>query len=233
LPPTATPVPGPRIINLAATGEGLRRDINEQGLDVFFVNGGSEVTILWEAEGATDVRILDVPDAAAERLYDKRLPKDQFTLVADGSRRIDMTAFNNPNGADVNGDKALFGQATRSIRIELNPPVEYDPPTNVAYSGGASDEDPVVITWEYNPDQADDIEGFRIYKAPAGSVSYVRIVDESELDNTARGHTDEAAPLCGQSYYIVAVYLDLTRPGADKTVETDAGDASFFTPPCQ
>ena len=138
-----------------------------------------------------------------------------------------MKAFNKPV------EDGPFGTVSRTIRIVLNAPITPDAPSNVSFVGGNSAEDPVIISWAYNPLQVDRIDGFRVYRAQAGTNDFVRIAGEADLDRDARTHTDEEPPLCSRVYYVVAVYQDLTRPGTDKTVETDASSTSFLTPPCQ
>jgi hypothetical protein len=232
-PPTATPVPPPRIVAFGATAASVRREIQD-GIDVFFVDGGAEVTIAWEVTDATEVELSQTVGAEITR-FSKRLAKDQVTIVALADARFDMNAYNNPEGVDVadTANRGKYGVVTRTIRVALNPAITPDPPSNVRFVGGNAVDDPVIISWAYNPLQVDRIQGFRIYRAQAGTTDFVRIAGEGDLDKETRTYKDEEPPLCSRVYYVVAVYQDLTRPGTDKTVETDAGSDSFLTPPCQ
>lgn len=241
--PTATPtlVPNPAIISFGVTrtdGQQVTKEVDENGNDIFLVPGGSEVSVSWEVSSATTVQLRELTSSGDDRVLANRLAKDQIVLNALEDITYIMTAYNNPADVDVTNPASAgqFGSVSRSMSLELEATQDFDPPTNVQWSrgnGGSDPEnDPVIVTWEYNPLQTDSILGFRIYRAPAGSASFVRLVDESTLTNTIRTYTDETQPLCSQAYFIVAVYLDLTQPGADKTVETDAAEASFITPPC-
>lgn len=231
--PTATAVPPPQIVSFRASSTlPIRKEINSNGIDVYFVDGGADVVISWEATEATEVVLVETSDTG-DRTYGKRLPEDQISIIASGPLDYVMTAYNNPNGVDVvTAPKREFGTATRQLRIELNPAEPPDPPTNVTFSGGTNDDDPVQISWDYNSLQVDKIIGFRVYKARAGSIDFTPIADEEDLDNEARDYKDEEPPFCDRAYFVVAVYIDLTKPGNDKTVETDSGSTSFFTPPC-
>lgn len=248
-PPTATPthtatptsVPDPMIISFAVTrtdNGSVTKQIDENGVDTFFVPGGSEIVVSWEVQNATTVTLREQLASGEERQLADRLAKDQIVIFAMQDMTYFMTAYNNPGKVDVNNEslRNQFGRATRTIVVELEAARQFDPPTNVQWSRGNdgtdNENDPVIVTWEYNPQQANDILGFRLYKAQAGSSSFARLVDENQLKRDVRTWTDEQKPLCNQAYFLVAVYEDLTKPGSDKTVETDAGADSFITPPC-
>jgi len=244
-PPTATAtptlVPNPAIVSfgvMRTDGEPVTKEVDDDGNDIFFVPGGSEVSVSWEVQNATTVQLRELTSSGFDRLLTNRLAKDQIVLNALEDISYIMTAYNNPADVDVTNPENVgkYGSVERRMSLELEAAQQFDPPTNVQWSRGGdgidNENDPVIVTWEYNPQQTNDILGFRIYKAAAGSSSFVRLVDESTLTNTSRSHTDEQKPLCDQAYFIVAVFQDLTKPGADKTVETDAGADSFITPPC-
>jgi hypothetical protein len=232
--PTATAVPAPQIISYDATSsQTIRREVGEDGIDVYLVDGGADVLIRWEVSDATFVNLTERSNTGT-REFRNRLAKDEISIVASGELLLTIDAFNDPNGvaADNPSDTRAYGKVSRPLRIRLNPAESFDPPTNISFSGGNSETDPVNITWQYNPQQADRILGFRVYKAAAGSSDFVPIANEADLDKTARSFKDEAPPLCGRVYYVVAVYTDLTRPPSENPVETDAGDTSFLTPAC-
>ncbi len=236
--PTATAVPDPLIVTFTALGttdDPVRREPGENGVDNYFVTAGIDVRIAWDVTGAT---VADLKESSpfGNASFLERLPKDEIIVTASADNvRYTLEAYNNPNNISPrlpDENTRLYGFVTRSLIIRLEEPEEFAPPTNITFSGGNAADDPVLISWDYNAEQADKILGFRIYKAAAGSTSFARIADESVLNNTIRTYQDAEPPLCGRIYYIVAVYENLLLPGADKTVETDAGDTSFLTPPC-
>jgi hypothetical protein len=226
--PTATPVPAPRIVQyLVESDEGVRTEIinNE---DNFFVDGGAPIRVKWVVDGATRVDIQEILPTGSNE-YNERLASDQISVIASADDVVyRLTAINDPNN-----NEATASRISRTLRVRLNPARVLPPPTNVTFTGGITATSPVIIAWEYSPTDTDNILGFRIYKAQAGSQSFVPIVDEGTLPRTARIYEDTAAPTCDRAYYLVAVYQDLRLPGEDKTVETDAGNTSFITPPCQ
>jgi hypothetical protein len=240
--PTATPttVPDPLIISFNVTSDlPVTKEVGPDGNDIFQVDGGAEIVVNWEVENASTVQLRELSSTGDDRTLTNRLATDQITVIALQDYTYIMTAYNNPADVDIaTAPRTAYGEASRTILVVLNPAQQFDPPTNVQWSRGGDPpgadnvNDPVIVTWEYNPAQADDILGFRIYKAPAGSSAFVRIADETMLPKTARTYTDETKPLCGQSYFLTAVYQDLTKPGTDKTVETDAGADSYITPGC-
>ncbi len=237
---TSTQVPDPLIISFNVTSDlPVTKEVGPDGNDIFHVAGGAEIIVSWEVQNASTVELRELSSTGDDRTLTKRLAKDQITVSALQDFTYIMTAYNNPADVDVTtAPRSQYGMASRTILVQLNAAQDFDPPTNVQWSRGGdppgqdNESDPVIVTWEYNPAQTDSILGFRVYKAPAGSSAFVRIADERTLTNTTRTFTDETKPLCGQSYFIVAVYQDLTKPGSDKTVETDAGADSFITPGC-
>lgn len=231
-PPSATPIPLPLIAQFEIVskmaGFPVSRTVNE-GLDVFTVDAGVEVDVVWEVQTATSAELQQTPlQAGSPTDYKNRLTKDAITFIATEATRFKLTGINNPEGGDND-------QTTeRLIELRLNPVVVPDPPINVNYAGGLNTTDPVTVTWEYNAAQTDRIEGFRLYRAPAGSSDFLPIADETILKNDARSFTDadKNTAKCNKAYYLVAVFVDLTKSGTDKTVETNSGATSYQTPPC-
>jgi hypothetical protein len=229
-PPTATPIPLPLInkfeIVSKLAGFPVERSV-VQGLDVYTVDAGVPVDVVWESTNATSAELLQIPESGGASIpYEKRLPSDLISIVALEASRFELTAINNPLN-DQN-----LSKSSRTIKLELKQKAPPDSPSNVVYSGGLTASQPVTITWQYNPAQTQDISGFRIYRAPANSSDFLPIANETVLNNQARSFIDTQTPTCGKAYYIVAVYLDLTQPGVDKTVETNSGATSYLTPPC-
>lgn len=232
--PTPTRVPPPIVLSyVAASDQPIRKEVDADGTDIYFVDGGTEVTIRWLVEQANEARLTQTTSTET-RTYEKRLAADQVVVTALGDLSFLLEAFNNPEGLDVSDPASItkVGKVQRTLKIGLNDVQPVDPPTNVSYAGGIDESTPVTITWQYDPAQAERILGFRVYRAPSGSTDFVRVANEADLDKTARSWTDETAPFCSRAYYLVAVYQDLTLPGEDKTVETDSGSTSFLTPPC-
>lgn len=233
LPPTATAVPNPRVVSFGIESVPPATKSIENGIDVYRVNGGAEMIIKWDVADATLVKLTQ-RSSTGNNVIDNRLPADQVTILAASDSSFELQAYNNPTGTSLEKPEPpnSVGTTARTIRMVINPPIQFDPPTNVNFTGGTADDDPLKITWSYNPEQTDGILGFRVYRAPSGSNDFVRIADESVLNNRARQYIDTEAPFCNRTYFVVAVYLDLTLPGTDKTVETDAGTTSFLTEPC-
>lgn len=230
-PPTATAVPKPRILSFGIESvPPATKSIGSDGIDVYNVDGGAEMTIKWDVADATGADLYQFPTIGGNvPPITNRLPTDQVTMLAATDSRFEVRANNNPTGslpADV------VPITSRAIRIVINAAPQFDPPTNIGFAGGIVAGEPLTITWSYNPEQTNGILGFRVYRAPIGSNDFVRIANENVLNNLARQYSDKEGPFCDRSYFVVAVFLDLTRPGADKTVETDAGSTSFLTPPC-
>ncbi len=234
--PTATAVPNPRVVSFGIVSvPPATKSIDSNGVDVYNVDGGAEMIISWDVSDATGADLIQRATAGNVPPIINRLPADQVTILATSDSSFELQAYNNPTGANLANPipPNSVGRSSRPIRVVLNVARQFDPPTNVNFKGGLTASEPLTITWSYNPEQTDGILGFRVYRAPAGSNDFVRIANESTLNNLARQFSDSEGPFCDRSYFLVAVYLDLTRPGSDKTVETDAGATSFLTPPCQ
>jgi hypothetical protein len=234
-PPTATAVPNPRVVSFGIESvPPATKSIDSNGVDVYNVDGGAEMVIKWDVFDATGADLIQRASTGNVPPITNRLPADQVTMLATSDSSFELQAYNNPTGANLTNPEPAnsVGRTSRSIRVVLNDAREFDPPTNVNFTGGTTASEPLTITWSYNPEQTDGILGFRVFRAPIGSNDFVRIADETVLNNLARQYSDTEGPFCDRTYFVVAVYLDLTRPGADKTVETDAGSTSFLTPPC-
>lgn len=233
--PTPTAVPNPRVVSFGIESvPPATKSIDSNGVDVYNVDGGAEMTIKWDVADATGADLIQRASSGNVPPITNRLPTDQVTMSATGDSSFELQAHNNPTGANLTDPDpyGAIGRTSRSIRVVLNTARQFDPPTNVNFTGGVAPGEPLTITWSYNPEQTDGILGFRVYRAPINSNDFVRIANEITLNNLARQFSDGEGPFCDRSYFVVAVYLDLTRPGADKTVETDAGSTSFLSPPC-
>ena len=233
--PTATGVPNPRVVSFGIESvPPATKSIDSNGVDVYNVDGGAEMTIKWDVTDATGADLIQRATSGNVPPITNRLPADQVTMLATSDSSFELQAYNNPTGANLANPEPAnsVGRTSRSIRVVLNVARQFDPPTNINFKGGATASEPLTITWSYNPEQTDGILGFRVYRAPIGSNDFVRIANETVLNNLARQFSDTEGPFCDRTYFVVAVYQDLTRPGADKTVETDAGSTSFLTSPC-
>lgn len=220
-PPTATPPPPPpQITNFsAANGDSpVRTQDISQILDPalaantfkYSVAATSKVKMSWSSALA-DSATLDgasVP-TASDFTFIAKVDGETHKLVATGA------------GGSVN----------RFIVISLRPkPV---PPVPTGFTGTftppGSKTPPIVLSWNYSQTSRDQIIGFRIYRALTIGGAFTRLIDENTLGTAASTFSDmAAAPTCGRTYYIVAVYTK-----SDATIaETSSSTTSWATGSC-
>lgn len=215
-PPTPTPFPPPRIVFLRVE-DGSGNVLLPTGPDAYQVLYNSVVRLSWQVEGAS----LNVQ------------------LYRDGSPLGGQPATG--SSAPVNVTRATRfqleasnpgGTANAFVTIDLLPRPAPPPPFNV----NLVNETPAAVTiqWDYDFANVGNISGFRIYRAPIGSTSFQLVAAEYPVGSApvlnafTRSWTDAAAPVCGQTYYVVAAWVDTY--GAPQ--ETAAGSPSVATQPC-
>ena len=220
--PTFTPMPQVQSFTATSLSGATERKPDENGIPVFGVGYNDVVDVAWVVANAQKVTIDQIPNQGATITFADRLPADRVTVNLQQKTRFVLK----PNG-NVCADLRPC-----TIIVDINQVQRANPPTNLVYSGGATTTDPVSIGWYYSPADTQKIVGFRVYRAPSNSANFQRVADEGTLNPQARAWVDATVPACGQSYYVVAVYVDPQITGNDQTAESDAGAPSYFTPPC-
>ena len=215
LPPPPTPLPEPLIQYFEAEGADNPNDVLEIASDGFTkkyeVTYGAKVKFAWSALNVPQITLIAGESSSA------RPPVGEFTTVVREALDYQLVAANEEGATK-------YAYITLELRpIEVPPaPQNLDGPDNPLPAGT-----PLELTWTYDPNSVDDIVGFRIYRAAAGSDLYNRSSDESELDNTSRSWIDEN-PACGQVYYVTAVYLDVDS----QRQETEPSPNHWYSWPC-
>ena len=212
--PTPTPVPKPIIDYFVAEGVDNPDDViqvesNPTSIRYEVVTGAT-VKFSWSVQNVSKVTLLVDGESQGDRA-----PEGDFTTVMQQAATYELLAR---NVEDV--------ERSRFIEIVLRPVPIPPPPYNV--DGPLLPTTPLAITWEYDPNHVDDIVGFRVYRADEPYTNFVRVADESQLDNTKREWVDPSPAECGQAYYLSAVYLDVEAVKQ----ETDPSPDRWYSWPC-
>src|SRR5690606_6040856 len=146
--------------------------------------------------------------------YGTRSPEDEFQVVVTRSTIFQL---------------AVTGAPGRRIRINVNPIQPPARPFNVSGIDGETLDDPATVTWDYPGEDQARIMGFKIYRANIDNFNFAPVADAFALDSTARSWSDTATPSCDHVYYVVAVYVDITRTGDDRIQETAASESTACT----
>ncbi|MBP7693221.1 MAG: hypothetical protein KA764_14955, partial [Anaerolineales bacterium] len=116
--------------------------------------------------------------------------------------------------------------------VEFRPVLAVPPaPTNLTLQTSIPVTDvtvtpPITLTWNYPPGNLVDITGFRLFRAPAGG-SFQAL--SPDLPTSPLNWVDNGpGPLCGVSYYVVALYTDLVG----LTQQTPTSSNSWQNPSC-
>lgn len=213
--PTPTPLPEPLIQYFEAEGADDPDDVLEIASDGFTkkyeVIYGAKVRLTWSVLNVDQVTLIAGESSSA------RPPVGEFTTVVREAQDYQLAALN----AEGVAQYAFIQLVLRPIEV---PPA----PQNLNGPDGALQSGtPLTLTWTYDPNYVDSIVGFRIYRAAVETDFYNRLVDESELDNTARTWQDPN-PACGQVYYVSAVYVDVDN----QKQETDPSPNHWYSWPC-
>ena len=212
--PTPTPVPEPIIDYFVARGDENPDDVVQVDSPLtntlrYKVVAGARIILSWSASNVPKVTL----SKSGVGLGDQP-PVGEFSTVGEATQ-YQLTAV---NSAQV--ERLAF------IQFVLRPVDIPPPPYNV--QGPPQPTTPLPITWAYDPNYVDDIVGFRVYRADEPYTNFVRMADESVLDNTKREWVDSNPAECGQAYYLTAVYLDVE---AIKQ-ETDPSPDRWYSWPC-
>ena len=228
-PPTSTPIPTPfplPIINsffaVADPADGNARVTQVisagagTGTTVFSVKYGSKIQLYWTTSGAQTVNLVGL---GSQPLSGNTVSPS--TLVVNSASQYVLQATN--PGGTVNA----------FVQITLAPIPAPPAPYNITKNNETTSS--VQIGWSYDTAYVFDIIGFRIYKAPQGQQSFVKVIAEAPIvpngpvvTNTATYWVDTSLPVCGQQYYIVGVYRDT----AGNPQETAVGVPSILTDAC-
>lgn len=194
-PPTNTPIPPAEIIGFKIIAPGAPEVVEVPGSSplTYKVQKGKEVTFQWETNNAaTKVTFTESSTGAAE-----------VGTVPIGQTKKTITANGNYTLVAAN----LAGQETspKVIQIELIGPPPPPPPFNLS---GIEGTNTITLTWEYDPDSIDKIDGFRVYDVNSPNSP---LVNEGTLDKNADTYvvSPPGGQVCGQGYYVVAVYIDV------------------------
>jgi hypothetical protein len=214
-PPTPTPLPEPLIQYFEAEGADNPDDVLEISSDGFTkkyeVTYGAKVKFSWSVLNVAQVTLIAGESSSA------RPPVGEFTSVIRQAQDYQLVAANEEGATQY----AFIQLVLRPIEV---PPA----PQNLdGTDGPIQSGTPLELTWSYDPNYVDNIVGFRVYRAEVETDLYDRVVDESELDNTARAWEDPS-PACGQVYYVTAVYLDVDG----QKQETEPSPNHWYSWPC-
>ena len=214
-PPTPTPLPEPLIQYFEAEGADNPEDVLEIDSDGYTkkyeVTYGAKVRFTWSVLNVSQITLMAGESSSA------RPPVGEFSTVIRQAQDYQLVAANEEGATKY----AFIQLVLRPIDVPPAPE-NLDGPDGPLQAGT-----PLTLTWTYDPNYVDNIVGFRVYRAAADTDLYNRLVDESELDNTARTWLDPN-PACGQVYYVSGVYLDVDN----QKQETDPSPNHWYSWPC-
>ncbi len=226
LPADQSPVAAPPVIvffhaaaDPADTGAGVTQ---------IFVNGTYTGTTFYQAKYGSHIQFSWATSGAQTVVFDGLGTQPLSGSTASPSPvTITYTTTFHLQAVNPDGVKDAY------IQIGLAPVPAPPAPYNVSYSDQTTSS--VKINWNYDAAHVQDIIGFRIYKAPHGSSSFVKVIAETPmvpygpvLNNAARIWTDTSGIVCAQQYYLVAVYRDTNYVPQ----QTAVGVPSILTSPC-
>ena len=231
-PPTGTPVPPTPTLTPTPTPTPTSTPYPPPSIQFFSIASGANPIVPDEV-----TQILD-PSVPANTLKYSVLAgaKVKFTWQASGAENVQLDGAPVPNP----GDTVQLGRENKTYRlVAINPGGQVErfivvelrerpaPPAPTGFTGEYK-VNSNQLTWQYPQASQDSIVGFRIYRASTGS-DFTRIADETQSGKAERAFNDPSAdPACGQSYYIVAVYLDLFGQAA----ETPPSATSWYSQKC-
>ncbi|MBI1881545.1 MAG: hypothetical protein HYR94_25470 [Chloroflexi bacterium] len=144
---------------------------------------GKNVQLSWEVKNADKVTLVGQGDQPSQG--DKILP----SVKTNGTFQLKAT--------NAGGDTDAF------LKLEVIAPPPPPQPFDVNGTEGAGVN---TITWKYDPNAKDRIEGFRVYDADAPSFP---LVDETILGKDATSWPHSINPTCNRGYYVAAVFIDV------------------------
>lgn len=187
-PPPPTPLPAAIISSFVA---------EEKANAVTFVPGsnpptyqvvaGSDVKLNWETQNAVKVTLVS---SSGNQDVATTGSKTLLSVIANDD--VQLQAFN--------GENKL---TSANLKLQVIPPPPPPPPFDFT---GVEGTNVITLSWKYDSNSKDQIEGFRIYSTSATNTP---LFDEGTLDENATSHVISVSPTCGNGYYVVAVYIDI------------------------
>jgi hypothetical protein len=221
--PTLTPVPQPQLsqLSVSAVNPAERNNVSltsSTATDFFYqVVFDTVVSFSWTSVGST----------ASSATFEGQ----PVATTASVTRTINAVSPGIFELRAINSVGATVSYKFHITQVPKTPPVVpgnfTGPPLPVT--------DPITLTWTYDVPALGSIIGFRVYRTD--SVSPLPTLKHEMLLPTPRPTTpgfqwvdpepNASTPVCGRSYYVVAIYADLGNP----TKET-APSNSWNTQPC-
>ncbi|MCL4295500.1 MAG: FHA domain-containing protein [Anaerolineae bacterium] len=210
--PTATPLPTPvprPIISFfkadPSPNGGSPTDVTFKGGSppTYEVVAGKDVQLSWDVRNADKVTLIGQGDQSAQGA--KILP----SVTANNTFQLKAT--------NAGGDTDAF------LRLEVKAPPPPPAPFDVNGQEGAGVN---TISWKYDPNFKNSIEGFRIY---SGDAPNQPLVDEFTLDRNASSWPHSGlSQTCGRGYFVTAVYIDVITKSRVEVPSTN----SWFSSQC-